>query len=241
MHARAAGVEAPVPESLDAALVEDLRRLDAGAIANAIETRQIRLRNEGFSDGSIRAVFPSPRAVVGHAVTARIRCSEPPPVGAAYHDRTELWTHVLAVPPPRILVVEDIDERPGLGAFVGGVHAHILRALACVAYVTNGSVRDLDGVEAMGFQLFAPHVSVSHAFVHLVDFAQPVKVGGLSIASGDIVFGDRHGVLTIPPAIVADIPAIAARMREREQRVIDLCLSPSFSLDALRDLVRPLE
>ena len=59
----------------------------------------------------------------------------------------------------------------------------------------------------LGFQFFAKTVSVSHAFVHLVDFGQPVTVGGLRVESGDIVYGDRHGVLTIPPAIVADIPA----------------------------------
>jgi regulator of RNase E activity RraA len=92
----------------------------------------------------------------------------------------------------------------------------------------------------MGFQFFAKSISISHAFVHLVDFAQPIIVGGLPVASGDIVYGDRHGLLTIPPASVRDIPLIAARMLEQEQRVVELCQSPDFSLERLRTLVRQL-
>jgi 4-hydroxy-4-methyl-2-oxoglutarate aldolase len=227
--------------ALTAELVEALRRLDACRVSNAIETFECRLRNEGFADGSIRAVFDDLRPVVGHAVTARIRCSTPPPVGHNYEDRTDWWAYILTIPAPRIVVVEDVDDRPGLGAFIGGVHARILQALGCAALVTNGSVRDLPVVREIGFQFFAPTVSVSHAFVHLVDFDVAVTVGGLRVASADLVYGDRHGVLTIPPAIAADIPRVAARMSEQEQRVVELCRSSEFSLDRLQTLVRELE
>jgi regulator of RNase E activity RraA len=104
--------------------------------------------------------------------------------------------------------------------------------------VTNGSVRDLVGVRELGFQCFAPAVSVSHAFVHLVDINLGVTVGGLRVESGDLVYGDRHGVLTIPSAIAADIPGVAARMSEQEQRVVELCQSSDFSLERLQTLVR---
>jgi 4-hydroxy-4-methyl-2-oxoglutarate aldolase len=220
--------------------LEAIRQFDGGAISNAIETFDVRLRNEGFADGTIRCVFHDLPPVVGHAVTARVRCSAPPPVGHSYHDRTDWWTYILTVPPPRIVVVEDVDDRPGLGAFIGHVHASILRALGCVAYATNGSVRDLPPVRGIGFQFFAKSVSISHAFVHLVDFAQPVTVGGLRVESGDIVYGDRHGLLTIPPAIVREIPLVAARMLGQEQRVVELCQSQDFSLERLQTLVRQL-
>jgi len=221
-------------------LIEALRRLDACMVSNAIETVECRLRNEGFADGGIHAVFDNLPPIVGHAVTARIRCSTPPPVGHNYDDRTDWWTYVLTVPPPRIVVVEDVDERPGMGAFVGHVHAQILQRLGCSAYVTNGSVRDLPAVKEIGFQFFAKTVSVSHAFVHIVDFAQPVSVGGLQVGSGDIIYGDAHGFLTIPEGVVGDIPGIATRMLEQEQRVVALCQSPDFSLERLRTVVRQL-
>jgi regulator of RNase E activity RraA len=226
---------------LTSELVESLRRLDACTVSNAIERFECRLRNEGFGDGSVRALFDDVRPAVGYAATARIRCSSPPPVGPRYRDRTDWWSYILTIPPPRLVVVEDVDERPGRGAFVGYVHTQILRALGCVAYVTNGSVRDLDAVAPMGFPLLAGSVSVSHAFVHIVDFDQPVTVAGLPVKAGDIVYADRHGFLTIPPDVVDQIPGAAQRMLEHEKRIVALCQSSGFSLDSLRALVRQSE
>jgi len=225
---------------LTAEQVNALRRLNTCAVSNAIEHFDLRLRNEGFADGTIRCQFDDLPPAVGHAVTARIRCSNPPPVGHGYIDRTDWWEYVTAVPAPRFLVVQDIDERPGLGAFVGQIHANIFKALGCVACATNGAVRDLPAVRAIGFQLFAAKLAVSHAFVHLIDFGESVTLGGLPIVSGEIVYGDRHGLLTVPADIVDEIPAVAAHMADEERRVIELCQSSQFSLDALRAVVRQL-
>lgn len=221
-------------------LIDRYRRFAGPSVSNAIETFEVRLRNEGFADGRLRCLFPQHPAVIGHAVTARIRCSAPPPVGHSYHDRTDWWSSIVAVPAPRIVVVQDVDERPGLGAFIGDVHAQILSALGCVAYATNGSVRDLDAVRDLGFQLFASGVSVSHAFAHIVDFGEPVEVGGLTVATGDLLFGDASGLLSVPPSIVGQIPEAIDRMLSKEAHVIALCRSPRFSIDGLRALVKDL-
>jgi 4-hydroxy-4-methyl-2-oxoglutarate aldolase len=222
---------------LRAELVDTFRRLDTCKVANAIETFNVRLRNEGFANSGIRAMFPDLPPVIGHAVTARVHTSAPPPVGHTYYDRTDWWSYILTVPPPRIVVVEDADERPGLGAFVGEVHANILKALDCVAYATNGAVRDLSRVRALGFQFLAPNVAASHAFAHIVDFGQPVNIGGLPVTSGDVLFGDCHGMLSLPEDIVERIPAEVDRMVSAEREVIALCQSPHFSVERLRGLL----
>jgi len=227
--------------AIDRDLADALRVFDTCAVANALETFGVRLRNEGFVQGGARCLFEDLPPVVGHAVTARIRSSAPPAVGAAYYDRTDWWTHILSIPEPRIAVVQDVDDRPGTGAFIGAVHANILRALGCVAYVTNGSVRDLPVVRALGFQLFAGSVAVSHAFVHLIDFGEPVEIGGLHVQPGDLLHGDRHGLLSVPPEVAADVPRVAASMRAHDRRVIDFCTSPDFSLERLRTLVNESE
>jgi 4-hydroxy-4-methyl-2-oxoglutarate aldolase len=224
---------------MGSALLTALRALDGAAIANAIETFDVRLRNEGFADSSIRSLFPDLPPVAGYAVTARIRCSTPPPVGHQYADRTDWWQYIVKVPAPRFVVVEDVDDRPGLGGFVGELHATILRALECVGYATNGSVRDAPSVRArVAFPMFASGVAVSHAYAHIVEFATPVRIGGLRVASGDLLFGDAHGVQSVPPQLVDQIPRVAASMMAREQQVIALCRSPRFSIDALSHLVR---
>lgn len=233
-------IDRPGTVTLTTELVSAFGRLDTCAVSNAIERFDVRLRNEGFADARIRCLFEDLPAVIGHAVTARIRCSTPPSVGHSYLDRTDWWHYLESVPAPRILVVEDIDERPGLGAFVGEIHANVFRALGCVAYATNGSVRDVPAVRQLPFQLFAGSVAVSHAFVHLIDFGEPVTIGGLTVSSGDIAFGDRHGLLTVPRAIVADIPKLVAQIAEQERRVIALCQAPQFSIDSFRSLMRQI-
>ena len=222
--------------------LNSLRALDGAAIANAIETFDVRLRNDGFADASIRCLTPGLAPAVGHAVTARIRCSSPPPVGHHYHDRTDWWNYIVSVPAPRFVVVQDVDDKPGLGGFVGAIHANILRALGCDAYATNGSVRDVTTVrDGARIQMFATGVAVSHAFAHIVDFGGPVNIGGLKVESGDLLFGDGHGVQSIPLSIADVLPAVVADMELKEQAVIQFCRSREFSIDGLRTLVRSLK
>jgi regulator of RNase E activity RraA len=216
---------------------EALRRLDTCLVANAIETFQVRLRNEGFADARVRCLFPHLPPMLGYAVTVRTRCSSPPTNGSSYLDRTDWWNFILSVPAPRVVVVQDVDQHTGQGSLLGEVHANILRVLGCVGAVTNGAVRDIPAVERMAFSFFAGNVAVSHSYSHIVEIGGTVKVGGLEVRPGDLLMGDVHGMLSIPMKIAADIPAAADRISESERRLIALCRSPDFSLEALRRIV----
>jgi 4-hydroxy-4-methyl-2-oxoglutarate aldolase len=220
------------PEQLEA-----LRRLDACVLANAIETFHERLRNEGFVDHTIRCLFPRLQPMLGYAATVKIRGSAPPTTDGPYPDRTDWWDYILSLPAPRVVVVEDIGARPGLGSLVGAVHMNILKALHCVGVVTNGSVRDIPAAESAGFHFFAGSVSVSHAYVHIVEYGKPVQIGGLKIQSGELLHGDLHGVQSIPQDIAVQLPQVAAKIAAREQALIALCRSSAFSLDKLRAAV----
>jgi 4-hydroxy-4-methyl-2-oxoglutarate aldolase len=217
--------------------LEALRRLDACTLANAIETFGERLRNEGYVDSTVRCLFPQIQPMLGYAATVKIRGSAPPTADSLYPDRTDWWDYILSVPAPRVVVVQDIATRPGSGALVGAVHMNILRALQCVGVVTNGAVRSLPAAESAGFHLFAGSVSVSHAYVHIVEIGTPVEIGGLKLRSGDLLHGELHGVQSIPLDIAARIPPVAARIAASKQALIALCQSPEFSLDKLRDAV----
>jgi 4-hydroxy-4-methyl-2-oxoglutarate aldolase len=230
-----------VSDPLTPAVLDQFRRLDTCAVSNAVETLAIRLRNEGFTDRRVRCLFEDLPPAVGYAVTATIRCSAPPPVGHTYADRTDWWNAILNTPAPRIVVVQDVDDQPGLGAFVGEVHANILRALDCVAYLTNGTVRDLPAVREIGLLTFAAGTTPSHAFVHIVGFGAPVEVGGLTVTPGDLLVADRHGVVSVPPEIATRIPRIVAEMRVRERQVIEYCRGRDFSVEKLRELVADFE
>lgn len=214
--------------------IEALRRLDASTLANAIETFHQRLRNEGFMDGSIHCRFPRLQPMLGYAATLKIRGSAPPTADGYYPERTDWCQYITSLPAPRVVVVQDMSSRPRLGSLVGAVHMNILRALNCVGVVTNGAVRDVPAAENLGFHLFSGSVSVSHAYIHIVEFGQPVEVAGLTVRSGDLLHGDMHGVQSVPLDLAPRIPDAAARIAAREQALIALCRSPEFSLEKLQ-------
>jgi 4-hydroxy-4-methyl-2-oxoglutarate aldolase len=219
-----------------------LREITTCVVASAIETFRVRLPNTGFADSSIRCIFGEHPPVAGYAATARIRTSSPPMAGHGYsYGRTDWWNHILSIPAPRIVVIEDLDQPSGLGAFIGEVNANILLTLGCVGLVTNGGVRDLDQVRPSGFQMFAGDVSVSHAYAHILDFGSSAKVGGLIIRPGDLVHGDRNGVQTIPLEIASQVLGMAQKIVRRRRRLVGLCRSADFSLDLIRNAIEEPE
>jgi 4-hydroxy-4-methyl-2-oxoglutarate aldolase len=215
--------------------LEELRSLSTPVVASAIEFFRLRLPNTGFCNSTIRCIFKHRSPVAGYAVTARIKASSPPMEGQGYsYERTDWWNHILSIPAPRVVVIEDLDCPPGLGAFIGDVYSNILLALGCVGLVTNGAVRDLDEVRPTGFQMFAGNVAVSHVYAHILDFGGPVTVGGLAIQPGDLIHGDPNGVHTIPLEIAEQVPSVAQRIHQRRQRLIKECRSANFSVEELR-------
>ena len=219
--------------SLLAKELDALRKVSTPAVCNAIETFNVRPRNEGFMASAIRCIFPDLGVLVGYAATARIMADEPP-VEEHQVSRLAWWDYLQEIPKPRVVVVQDLD-RVVTGAYWGEQNANIHKALGCAGVITDGGVRDLDQMQALGFHAFAAHVLVSHAYVHLVDFGIPVRVGGLTVSPGDLLHGDKHGVTVIPPSIAAEVVSAATRVERQERQIIELCQAPDFTLEALKE------
>jgi 4-hydroxy-4-methyl-2-oxoglutarate aldolase len=228
-------------QPLDPAVLEQLRKYNSPTICNAIEVFDVRPRHEGFMRPEIKCVFPSMGVMVGYAVTVKIQSVSPAPKGGSLAPQVH-WHDVLKVPAPRVVVVQDLDDPSGLGSLWGEVNANMHKAMGCVGVVTNGSVRDLDEVEPLGFHFFAQHIAVSHAYVHMVEVGTPVRVGGLTVKPGDLLHGDRHGVTNIPLDIAAKIPDGVKEVDNWERKIIDYSKSKEFTVEgltALFDKLRP--
>ncbi len=228
-------------EPLSPDRLDQLRKLSTCIVSSAIETFDVRLRNTGFTNSSIRCIFPELPTLVGYAATARIRSIAPPMEGHTYYARPDWWQYILTIPEPRVVVVQDLDDDPGLGAFVGEIHAHILTTLGCTGIVTNGAVRDLPAIQAARFQVFAGNVSVSHAYAHVFDFGGAVEVGGMHVKPGDLIQGDMHGVQTIPREIAPRVVSAADDVLVKRKTLIELCHSKEFTVEKLLQAVRRME
>jgi len=217
---------------LTRSVFDSIRKIDTCTVSNAIERLEYRLRNQGQILGrTVHCIFPDLPPVLGFAVTGGMRSTTEPVAGRTYHENMSWWRYVETIPKPRILVVADLDQ--GGGALLGEMHALIAQALQCVAYVTNGSVRDLPAVEALGFQLFARGAAVSHKYAHISEYGNPINLDGLTVSPGDLLHGDLHGVHAIPLPIAPRIPAMVSEIRQEEEELRRFCRSPSFSLATL--------
>jgi len=215
------------PEELAA-----LRAITTPTVCNAIESFDVRLRNEGFIDSTIQCRFPELGSMVGYAVTVTIRASTPPEKEVPAPD---VWAEMDKFPKPRVVVVDDLDYPRPVGSYWGEVNASVYKALGAAGTVTNGGVRDLPEVRATGFHFFSSCVLVSHAYVHVVEIGSPVTIGGLTIHPGDLLHGDEHGVTTIPLEIACELPKAAQELEARERRLIDYARSERFDRQTLAE------
>ena len=168
-------------QPLSRATFDAIRQFDTCTIANAIEHFKVRLRNEGYTLPGLQCVTGGSPRLLGYAATCRVRSADPPMSGNAYVDRTDWWEKMGLLPVPRIAVFQDLDAAASGAATIGEVHAAILKAFHCEGVITNGSVRDVPGVSQMQFPMFASAVSVSHSYMHIVDF-------GARSRSSDFIF-----------------------------------------------------
>ena len=147
--------------------------------------------------------------------------------------RLSYYDYVASGRSPTIVVIQDLDHDPGVGAFWGEVQTNIHKGLGVLGAITNGSFRDIND-SAKGFNLIGGKVSPSHAFVHLVDIDCLVTVHGLSVFTDDIIHMDHHGAVIIPAKAVKLIPSVVETISRREKILIKAAQSEDFNIDKLR-------
>ena len=95
------------------------------------------------------------------------------------------------------------------------------RYLRAAGAVLNGFVRDAAGIEALAFPTFSRGLYAQDQGPRgkVIDFRTPIEIEGVRIAPGDLIFGDREGVLVIPSEIEGDAVAAALAKASAENQV----------------------
>ncbi|PYE85558.1 RraA family protein [Pseudoroseicyclus aestuarii] len=220
---------------MDETLLDLLRQVDTPTVCNAIEVAQGRRGFDAFTRGTVLASAPEAGAIVGQARTARIAATRPPeePAEVIRARRMDYYRHMADGTGPTLAVVEDADDRP-VGAYWGEVNTTIHKGFGMVGALTNGVMRDL-GDMAPGFPVLAGSIGPSHAFVHVLEVAQPVTVFGLRVAPEDWVHADRHGALVIPPEVIPHLGEAIGRMQAAEAIVLEAARAPGFDFAAFEE------
>jgi len=219
---------------LSSEILTALEAVDTPTVCNAIELVLGRRTAEGFTSVPVMAAHPNLPAIVGYARTGLIRGSQPAQEspGDVKARRIAYYRYVAGEPGPAVVVLQDIDPRPGLGAFWGEVNVAIHKGLGALGVLTNGSMRDLGAIDPH-FQILAGSLSPSHAFARIEAFDCPVEVFGLTIRPNDLLHADRHGAVVIDPEIVAELPRAIDLVSRKEAPVLKAARSPGFTVDKL--------
>jgi regulator of RNase E activity RraA len=206
----------------DAKTLAALAKYDTPTMCNALEVIDPRWRTRYFTAAPLVCQYPNAKPIVGYARTVQIRAREKSSLTgeAARRRRLDYYDYIESGGPrPSIVVLQDLDEPKGFGAFWGEVQSNIHKGLGALGLVTDGSIRDTH-VWARGFQALAGSVGPSHAWVHAVSFGEPVSVHGMEVASGDIVHADRHGAVIVPEAALGEIHKTVKLLVAREKVII---------------------
>lgn len=104
----------------------------------------------------------------------------------------------------------------------GEIFSHLAALAGCAGAVIDGAVRDIDGVIELGFPLFAAAVMpAAGTGDRLGAIRIPIACAGVVVNPGDFVYGDRLGVVVVPPALAEETLAHAREIVEKETRILE--------------------
>jgi regulator of RNase E activity RraA len=95
------------------------------------------------------------------------------------------------------------------------------RYLRAAGAVLNGFVRDAAGIEALGFPTFSRGLYAQDQGPRgkVIDFRVAIEIEGVRVKPGDLIFGDREGVLVIPAEVEVEAVDAALAKASTENRV----------------------
>lgn len=215
--------------------LEVLKAWDTPTICNGLEIVAPERRAIGFTVEPMVVVDRKLPPIVGLARTGMIRAKEPPRTPVP--PRENWYEYCAANDFPTIVVLQDLDDPPGFGAFWGEVHTAVHASLGVAGCVTNGSFRDIDML-APGFQIVGGRIGPSHAHVHMVQMNCDVNIFGMLVGHDDVVHADVHGAVVIPAGVVRTLPKAIDLIARREKVILDRARAPGFNALAMREALR---
>lgn len=160
----------------------------------------------GALPSSIKPVAPEMR-IAGPAFTVHVPAGD------------NLWIHraLYQAAPGDVLVVSTS------GGIEWGYWGDILNEAALArglgGLVIDGGVRDVAGLATMAFPVFSNGICMSgtiKGFAATAWLRQPIRMGEVVVRQGDLVVGDRDGVVVLPSDCVADA-LVGGALREQDE------------------------
>ncbi|GGC36696.1 ribonuclease activity regulator RraA [Brevibacterium sediminis] len=191
---------APLPERV----FEQLSQVSTATLATQLYRRGIR---QPFLVG-VSPVGTGFDGFVGEAFTMRFipAREDVDPLGDPYRTGNVLqWQAVESIGERQVIVVDSRNDISAASA--GDMLITRARERGAAGFVTDGALRDGEAIAALDFPAYcrANTATTRPASFHVADLQVPVGCAGVAVYPGDVLVGDRNGVIVVPRALAAEI------------------------------------
>lgn len=137
------------------------------------------------------------------------------PVWTVPRDNLVPYAALRFAEPGDVLVIATGEDESSV---LGDIAIGMAKNAGIAAVVTNGLVRDIEGIEAVGIPVFARALSPNSPQKNGPgEIGFTVAIGGVSVTAGDIVIGDADGVVVVPREAAATTLGRLAKVMEKER------------------------
>lgn len=167
---------------------------------------------------TLRPVWPG-AAVAGPAL----------PVRTAAADNLPLHLALEQAQPGEILVVDGQDTACG---YWGEVLTVAAQQRGIAGLVIRGGVRDVDRLAALGFPVFSTAIAIPGTVKQDPGtIGEPITLGSVTVARGDLVVADADGVVVVPQDEVADVLVASLRRQRTEESYLERIRAGELTAD----------
>jgi 4-hydroxy-4-methyl-2-oxoglutarate aldolase len=176
---------------------------------------------KGAMDCGMKPLDPATR-MIGMALTVAVKAGDILPILQALHEAK----------PGEVIVVD--GQGFAEAALAGELMAHQAKRSGVAGMVIDGAVRDSAEIVRLGFPLFCRHVTMKGPTYKLTGaIGEPINCGGVGVENGDIVCGDRDGIVVVGRARWREVLAGARERDAKEASIRSAIAEGRTLLDAL--------
>lgn len=211
--------------STDLELIERLAAIPyTGAVSDILDEMG---RHNQSLPAAIQSLVPG-QTVAGRALTLRGERTESEDPDVIFVPFLKMLGEIR---PGDVLIYETNDD---IAAHLGELSSETAKFRGARGAVIDGGARDTEYMVRLGFPVFARYRTMRdiRGRWRLTGYNVPITVGGVAIKPGDLVLGDRDGVLTIPQEIAEGVVTKAEEVVHTENLVRKAILDGMLPLDA---------
>lgn len=197
---------------------ERLRGVSTATLCTALFKRG--LRNQFIQD--VRPLNPTLDNMVGEAFTLRyIPAREDLNPLSVFQDPLHPQRAAVEQCPPGAVLVFD-SRKDARAASAGAILVTRLMVRGAAGVVTDGGFRDSPEIAALPFPAYhhRPSAPTNLTLHQAMDINLPIGCGDVAVFPGDVVVGDREGVVVVPARLADEVAAEAVEMTVYEDFVL---------------------